>query len=98
MKSRSVMSSRRRRALGAGLSVLVGVGTVLTLGPPAVAAGTSYVALGDSYSSGVGAGGESGSNRTALSGDLSAVPVTDAAGRVVRVELPGQDIVVQRAE
>ena len=44
------------------------------------------------------AGGESGSNRTALSGDLSAVLVTDAAGRVVRVELPGQDIVVQRAE
>jgi hypothetical protein len=33
-----------------------------------------------------------------VSGDLSATVVTDQAGRVVRVELPGQDIVVQRAE
>jgi hypothetical protein len=45
-----------------------------------------------------GPGGEAGSTRTALSGDLSATIVTDAAGRVVRVEVPGQDIVVQRAE
>jgi hypothetical protein len=44
------------------------------------------------------AGGEAGSTRIALSGDLSATVVTDAAGRVVRVEMPGQDIVVQRAE
>jgi hypothetical protein len=44
------------------------------------------------------AAGEAGSTRTSLSGDLSATVVTDAAGRVVRVEVPGQDIVVQRAE
>lgn len=44
------------------------------------------------------AAGEAGTTRTALSGDLSATLVTDAAGRVVRVEVPGQDIVVQRAE
>lgn len=42
--------------------------------------------------------GEAGGNRTTLSGDLSATVVTDGAGRVVRVEVPGQDIVVQRAE
>ena len=48
------MSSRRRRALGAGLSALAGVGAALALGSPAVAAGTGYVALGDSYSSGTG--------------------------------------------
>ena len=42
--------------------------------------------------------GESGSVRTAVSGDLTATMVTDGAGRVVRVEVPSQDIVVQRAE
>ena len=54
MKSRSLMSSTRRRALGAGLSTLIGLGAALALGAPAVAAGTTYVALGDSYSSGTG--------------------------------------------
>ena len=54
MKSRSVMSSTRRRALGAGLCALIGAGAALALGAPAVAAGTGYVALGDSYSSGTG--------------------------------------------
>ena len=42
--------------------------------------------------------GEGGATRTVVSGDLSATLVTDPAGRVVKVELPGQDIVVQRAE
>ena len=42
--------------------------------------------------------GEGGATRTLVSGDLSATVVTDQAGRVVQVELPGQDIVVQRAE
>ncbi|GAA2481376.1 hypothetical protein GCM10009858_18800 [Terrabacter carboxydivorans] len=48
------MPSTRRRALGAGLSALIGLGAALALGAPAVAAGTTYVALGDSYSSGTG--------------------------------------------
>ncbi|MGO4663468.1 SGNH/GDSL hydrolase family protein [Terrabacter sp. 2TAF16] len=52
--SRSVMSSTRRRALEAGLCALIGAGAALALGAPAVAAGTGYVALGDSYSSGTG--------------------------------------------
>jgi hypothetical protein len=43
-------------------------------------------------------GGESGSVRTTVSGDLAATLVTDAAGRVVQVEVPSQEIVVQRAE
>src|SRR6476661_8593877 len=46
--------SRRRRALAAGLSALAGLGAALALGSPAAAAGASYVALGDSYSSGTG--------------------------------------------
>lgn len=54
MKSSSVRSFSRRRALGAGLTTLLGLGAALALGSPAVAAGTSYVALGDSYSSGTG--------------------------------------------
>ena len=54
MKSRSVMSSRRRRTLGAGLAALIGVGAALTLGPRPSRPAPSYVALGDSYSSGIG--------------------------------------------
>ncbi len=60
MKSKSVRSSSstsptsRGRALGAGLTTLAGLGAALALGSPAVAAGASYVALGDSYSSGTG--------------------------------------------
>lgn len=42
--------------------------------------------------------GEGGATRTVVSGDLSGTVLTDPAGRVVKVELPGQDIVVQRAE
>ena len=45
------------RSLGTTLATLVlGVATVLGLAQPAAAAGHHYVALGDSYSSGVGAG------------------------------------------
>lgn len=57
MKRKFVRSSSpttRRRAVGAGLTTLVGIGAALALSPPAVAAGGSYVALGDSYSSGTG--------------------------------------------
>ncbi|NUS40248.1 MAG: SGNH/GDSL hydrolase family protein, partial [Terrabacter sp.] len=60
MKSKPVRSSSptsspvRRRAVAAGLTGPVGVGATLALGAPAVAAGGSYVALGDSYSSGTG--------------------------------------------
>ena len=43
-------------------------------------------------------GGEAGRTRTTLSGDLSGTLVTDADGRVLRIDLPGQEIVVQRAE
>ena len=78
MKRRSVMSSRRRRALGAGLSALVGVGAALTLGPPAVAAGTTYVALGDSYSSGTGTRSYI-SDGTSCQRSVYAYPSLDAA-------------------
>lgn len=78
MKSRSLMSSRRRRALGAGLSALVGVGAALTLGPPAVAAGTTYVALGDSYSSGTGTRSYI-SDGTSCQRSVYAYPSLDAA-------------------
>ncbi|MBT3153788.1 SGNH/GDSL hydrolase family protein [Streptomyces sp. CHD11] len=45
------------RSLGATLAtLLMGAATVLGLARPATAAGHDYVALGDSYSSGVGAG------------------------------------------
>ena len=73
------MSSTRRRALEAGLSALIGAGAALALGAPAVAAGTGYVALGDSYSSGTG-------TRTYISDGTScqrsvyAYPSLDAAG------------------
>jgi lysophospholipase L1-like esterase len=43
-----------RRVVGAGLTTLAGVAAALAVGAPAVAAGTGYVALGDSYSSGTG--------------------------------------------
>ncbi|MFF8033576.1 MULTISPECIES: SGNH/GDSL hydrolase family protein [unclassified Streptomyces] len=45
------------RSFGTSLAVFVlGAATVLGLAQPAAAAGDNYVALGDSYSSGVGAG------------------------------------------
>ncbi len=42
--------------------------------------------------------GGAGPTRTTVSGDLSATVETDTVGRVIRVEVPGQDIVVQRAQ
>jgi lysophospholipase L1-like esterase len=42
------------RLLAAGVTPLALAALGLTLGPPALAAGTGYVALGDSYSSGTG--------------------------------------------
>ena len=42
------------RLAAAGVTVLAGAAVALALGSPATAAGTSYVALGDSYSSGTG--------------------------------------------
>ncbi len=58
MKSRPViptyLSMTRRRLVGAGLAVLTGAGAALAAATPAVAAAASYVALGDSYSSGTG--------------------------------------------
>ena len=50
MTRRSVLSRRRL----AGAAALTALATVLALGSSAAAAGTSYVALGDSYSSGTG--------------------------------------------
>jgi hypothetical protein len=43
-------------------------------------------------------GGEGGNTRVSLSGDLSGTLVTDPDGRVQRLELPGQGLVVTRAE
>ena len=42
------------RLVAAGVTALTGAAVALALGSPATAAGTSYVALGDSYSSGTG--------------------------------------------
>ena len=44
------------------------------------------------------AGGEGGSTRTALSGDVTGTLVTDAEGRLERLELPGRSITVTRME
>src|SRR4051812_3399087 len=44
------------------------------------------------------AGGEGGASRTALSGDVAATLVTDAEGRLQRLELPGRNITVLRME
>jgi lysophospholipase L1-like esterase len=43
-----------RRLVGVGTAVLTSLGAILGLAPTALAAGTGYVALGDSYSSGTG--------------------------------------------
>ena len=43
-------------------------------------------------------GGEGGTIRTALSGDLAGTLVTDAEGRLQRLELPGRNITVTRME
>jgi lysophospholipase L1-like esterase len=50
----TVKSRTTRRALGAAVTTLASAATALALGLPADAAGTTYVALGDSYSSGTG--------------------------------------------
>ena len=78
MKSRSVRSFSRSRALGAGLSTLVVTGAALALGSPAVAAGASYVALGDSYSSGTGTRSYI-SDGTSCERSVYAYPSLDAA-------------------
>lgn len=44
------------------------------------------------------ASGEGGSTRTALSGDVTGTLVTDAEGRLERLELPGRSITVTRME
>jgi lysophospholipase L1-like esterase len=55
VKRRSALSRRLTVAATAALTVIAtAVAGVLALGSPASAAGTSYVALGDSYSSGTG--------------------------------------------
>jgi hypothetical protein len=43
-------------------------------------------------------GAEGGAIRVALSGEISGVLVTDGEGRIQRLELPGQSILVTRAE
>jgi lysophospholipase L1-like esterase len=53
---------RRSRIATLAISLVVAVGAALAVATPAhAAAAVNYVALGDSYSSGVGAGGETGS-------------------------------------
>ncbi len=47
-------SRSRSRTLGAGVASFLAAAGGLTLGAPAIAAGTGYVALGDSYASGTG--------------------------------------------
>ncbi len=47
-------SRSRTRTVGAGIASLLAAAGGLSLGSPAVAMGTGYVALGDSYSSGTG--------------------------------------------
>jgi lysophospholipase L1-like esterase len=55
------MPARRTTRLASAAAAFVGaLALVLAAAPAALAAGANYVALGDSYSSGVGAGGESG--------------------------------------
>jgi hypothetical protein len=44
------------------------------------------------------AGGNGGASRTALSGDVTGTLVTDAEGRLERLELPGRSITVTRME
>jgi hypothetical protein len=43
-------------------------------------------------------GGEGGRRRVALTGDITGTLVTDADGRLQRLELPAQNKVVKRAE
>jgi lysophospholipase L1-like esterase len=53
---------RRSRAVALAVALAAAIGVVLTLPTPAFAASTArYVALGDSYAAGLGAGSESGS-------------------------------------
>ncbi len=49
-----MMFTSRSRLVGAGVAALLGAASGLVVGAPATAAGTGYVALGDSYSSGTG--------------------------------------------
>ncbi len=52
---------RRSRLIGPLAALAAAAAATLSLSAPAAAAGDNYVALGDSYSSGVGTGSESGS-------------------------------------
>ncbi|GAA4205272.1 SGNH/GDSL hydrolase family protein [Actinocatenispora rupis] len=52
---------RRSRLIAPIAGLAAALGITLAMAAPAQAASVNYVALGDSYSSGVGAGGESGS-------------------------------------
>ncbi|MER7072220.1 SGNH/GDSL hydrolase family protein [Terrabacter sp. NPDC000476] len=79
MKSRLVPSPVHRRVLGAGLATLSALGAALALGAPAAtAAGTGYVALGDSYSSGTGTRSYI-SDGTSCQRSVYAYPSLDAA-------------------
>ncbi|GAB3872828.1 SGNH/GDSL hydrolase family protein [Terrabacter terrigena] len=84
MKSKPVRSSSptsspgRRRAVAASLTGLIGVGAAVGLGSPAAAAGGSYVALGDSYSSGTGTRSYI-SDGTSCQRSVYAYPSLDAA-------------------
>lgn len=51
---------RRSRLIAPIVGLAAALGATLAMAAPAQAASVNYVALGDSYSSGVGAGGESG--------------------------------------
>ena len=68
----------KTKSAGAGLPVLAGLAAVLALGAPAVAAGTTYVALGDSYSSGTGTRSYI-SDGTSCQRSVYAYPSLDAA-------------------
>jgi len=51
----------------------------------------------DSFSARKEAGGENGTTRVTLSGDINGTVVTDAKGRLQHLEFPGSHIVVTRA-
>lgn len=75
---RSRMSHTSRRLVGALVTGLAGLAAALAIGSPANAAGTSYVALGDSYSSGVGTRSYI-SDGTSCYRSVYAYPVLDAS-------------------
>jgi lysophospholipase L1-like esterase len=68
----------RRRLVGAALALLTGTGAALAAASPAAAAAPSYVALGDSYSSGTGTRSYI-SDGTSCQRSVYAYPSLDAA-------------------